>query len=133
MDIAPLELEGLRVTIDRLRYQRLSPEQSPDRPHSFIYRISIHNDSPVTVTIKGRKWVVTHDDGTQLVVEGDGVVGETPSILPQEKFSYESRHIIGTQTAEAEGAYLGLDETGRRVFTRIPRFKLVGPGLPDLG
>ena len=133
MDIAPVELAGLRVTIDRLRYQRLSPEQSPDRQHSFIYRISIHNDSPVAVIIKGRKWVVTHDDGTQLVVEGDGVVGETPRITPRERFTYESRHIIGTQTATAEGAYLGLDEGGRRVFTRIPSFKLVVPGLPDLG
>ena len=127
MNNAPVELDGLRVTLDQLVYQRLTPEQSPDQPHSFIYHLTIHNDSEVTVTIKGRKWVVTHDDGTQLTVEGDGVVGEFPEIPPGEKFSYHSRHVIRTQTAVAEGAYLGVDENGRRVFTRIPKFKLVSP------
>ncbi|MSU85832.1 MAG: ApaG domain, partial [Pedosphaera sp.] len=71
-----IELPGLKVTVDRLLYQRLRADQS-DKPHSFIYFISIHNDSPVPVTIRGRKWVVTHEDETVLVVEGDGVVGET--------------------------------------------------------
>ena len=127
MDNAPVELDGLRVTLDQLTYQRLRPEQSPDKPHSFIYHLSIHNGSDVAVTIKGRKWVVSHDDGTRLVVEGDGVVGEFPEIPPGGKFSYHSRHVIGTRTATAEGAYLGLDENGRRVVVRIPRFKLVAP------
>ena len=118
-----LELPGLRVTVDRLLYQLLRPDQS-DKPHSFIYFITIHNDSEVGVTIKGRKWVVTHSDGTMLVVEGDGVVGETPLIEPGEKFSYNSRHVIETPWAVAEGAYLGMDSLGRRVLTRIPRFKM---------
>ena len=125
--VAPVELEGLRVTIDRLVYQRLSDMDSPDRPHSFVYFISIRNDSPLAVTIKGRKWVVRHDDGTSLVVEGDGVVGEFPTVGSGESYSYNSRHIIVTRTALAEGAYLGLDETGRRVVVRIPRFGMVVP------
>jgi ApaG protein len=125
--VAPIELEGLRVTIDRLVYRRVPEDESPDRPHSFIYFISIRNDSPVAVTIKGRKWVVRHDDGTSLVLEGDGVVGEFPTVSPGERYSYNSRHIIHTRTATAEGAYLGLDETGRRVVVRIPRFGMVVP------
>ncbi|MEN9600461.1 MAG: hypothetical protein RIS56_67, partial [Verrucomicrobiota bacterium] len=48
-----IELPGLKVTVDRLLYQRLRADQS-DKPHSFIYFISIHNDSPVPVTIRGR-------------------------------------------------------------------------------
>ncbi len=127
VNVLPVELAGLRVTLDQLHYQRLRPEQSPGRPHSFIYYLSIHNDSDVSVTIRGRKWVVTHGDGTQLTVEGDGVVGETPVIPPGEKFSYNSRHVIGTRTAVAEGAYLGLDALGRRVIVRIPKFRLVVP------
>ena len=129
---APVELEGLRVTVDRLVYQRLPMPTSPDRPHSFVYFLSIRNDSAVTVTIKGRKWVVRHDDGTSLVVEGDGVVGEFPVIAPGEHFSYNSRHVISTRTAIAEGAYLGVDETGRRIVVRIPRFDLVVPDSEDL-
>ena len=124
---APVELAGLRVTIDKLVYRRL-PVSSGDRPHSFVYFISIHNDSDVAVTIKGRKWVVTHSDGQVLVVEGDGVVGQSPTIPPSGKFTYNSQHLISTPSATAEGAYLGVDENERPVITRIPRFQMVVPG-----
>jgi ApaG protein len=123
-----MELPGLKVTVDRLLYQRLKPDQS-DKPHSFIYFISIHNNSPVAVTIRGRKWVVTNDDGSTIVVEGDGVVGETPTIQPGAKFSYNSRHIIAADSAVAEGAYLGVDDIGRCVVLRIPKFRMEVPGV----
>jgi len=122
----PVELAGLRVTLDRLMYQRLPPEQGAN-PHSFIYYISIYNGSDVVVTIMGRKWVVTSDDGEVLVLEGDGVVGKTPTIPPGGKFTYNSWHLISTMGAVAEGAYLGVDPTGRRVVTRIPKFAMQVP------
>lgn len=119
-----VELDGLRVTVDKLVYRQLL---ASDKPHSFVYFITIHNDSDVAVTIRGRKWVVVHDDGTTLVVEGDGVVGQTPTIAPGGRFSYNSQHLIGSSGATAEGAYLGMDENGRRVVTRIPRFRMAVP------
>ena len=69
-----LELPGLRVTLDRLVYAPELPSP-PTQPHSFVYFISIHNDSDRAVTIKGRKWVVTNAHDEVTVVEGDGVVG----------------------------------------------------------
>jgi ApaG protein len=120
----PVELAGLRVTVDRLIYRHLPVA---DKPHSFVYFISIHNDTDVTVTIQRRKWIVTADDGTQLVFLGDGVVGQTPVLRPGEKFTYNSQHLIGTPSAVAEGAYCGFDETGRQVVTRIPKFRMVVP------
>lgn len=122
----PEELAGLRVTLDRLLYRRLPPEQGPN-PHAFIYYISIFNGSDVAVTIKGRKWVVTGDDGNVRVLEGDGVVGKTPTIPPGGKFTYNSQHLINTPAAVAEGAYLGVDSMGRRVITRIPKFAMTVP------
>ena len=69
-----VELEGLSVVVDRVIYQSdmVTPE---DRPHCFAYFITIRNNSDITVTIKGRKWVVNEADGNKTVVEGDGVVG----------------------------------------------------------
>ncbi|HAM70919.1 MAG TPA: ApaG domain [Verrucomicrobiales bacterium] len=122
----PQELPGLRVTLDRLVY-RHAPEASPDRPHCFVYFISIHNQSDQTLTIKGRKWVVAHDDGTTTVVEGDGVVGQTPCLDPGEKFSYNSQHCIETPRATAEGSYLGVTASGQRVVVRIPCFEMIVP------
>lgn len=122
-----LELPGLRVTLDRLVYAPELPAP-PDRPHSFVYFISIHNGSDRTVTIKGRKWVVTNSRGEVTAIEGDGVVGEFPVLRPGEKFSYNSRHVLDTPRAIAEGSYLGVDEQGVRVVVRIPTFEMVVPG-----
>lgn len=122
-----LELPGLRVTVDRVLHYP-DADVPPDRPYCFVYFITIHNDSDVTVTIKGRKWVVTNELGEVTAVEGDGVVGKFPEIPPGEHFTYNSFHVNSTRTATAEGSYIGMDERGRRVLTRIPKFKMVVSG-----
>ena len=119
------ELTGLRVTVDRVEYMP-HLDAPPERPHPFVYFLTIHNDSAVTVTIKGRKWVVTDEDGQSVVVEGDGVVGQSPCLEPGERFSYNSYHTIGTDSA-AMGAFFGVTEAGDFVFTRIPRFEMHAP------
>ncbi len=121
-----LELPGLSVTLDRLVYAPELPAP-PDKPHSFVYFISIHNGSDRTITIKGRKWVVTNSRDEVTAIEGDGVVGEFPVLRPGEKFSYNSRHILDTPRAIAQGSYLGVDESGVRVVVRIPTFEMVVP------
>jgi ApaG protein len=122
-----LELPGLRVTVDRVIHHR-DAQTPPDRPHCFAYFITIHNDSDVAVTIKGRKWVVKNARGEITAVEGDGVVGQFPKIVPGESFSYNSFHLNDTTTAVAEGSYIGIDERGRKVLTRIPKFKMDARG-----
>jgi ApaG protein len=122
-----LELPGLSVTLDRLVYRDVSGE-SPDRPHSFVYFLTIHNGSEQTVTIRGRKWVVVLDDGTTTVVEGEGVVGQTPTLEPGAEFSYNSHHLIDTPRATVEGSYLCVTPSGERVLVRIPCFELRVPG-----
>lgn len=120
------ELPGLRVTVDAVMHRTDLPAP-PERPHSFVYFISIHNDTETPITIKGRKWVVTNDRGEVTAVEGDGVVGQFPTIQPGAKFTYNSRHLLDLGTAVAEGSYLGTDADGRGVLVRIPKFKMTVP------
>ncbi|MBI2515566.1 MAG: ApaG domain [Opitutae bacterium] len=125
---ASLELPGLRVELDKLVYRHGGSDLPPDRPHAFIYYLTIHNDSDRTVLLLGRKWVVEHADGTQLVIEGDKIVGETPRLAPGEHFSYNSYHVTACE-ARAHGSFHGLDEEGRRIFVRIPLFAMeIPPG-----
>ncbi|MEQ1858558.1 MAG: ApaG domain [Chthoniobacteraceae bacterium] len=119
------ELDGLRATIDRVVHVP-HLDAPPERPHPFVYFITIHNDSYDAVTIRGRKWVVTDVNEERLVVEGDGVVGQFPRIEPGEHFSYNSYHTIGADSV-AEGAFFGVTDGGERVFTRIPAFELTAP------
>jgi ApaG protein len=119
------ELKGLWVSVDLVEYSR-GVQTTPERPHAFAYFITIHNDSPVAVIIKGRKWVVTSASGETLIVEGDGVVGQFPRLAPGTQFHYNSFHLVDSNS-RAEGSYLGQDETGQRIFVRIPPFQLVIP------
>lgn len=121
-----LEPAGLRVTLDRLLFEP-DVETPEDRPYCFVYYISIHNDTDEPVTIKGRKWVVTNSRGEVTAVEGDGVVGEHPTIWPGDKFSYNSYHLLDTKVAVAEGSYIGTDAKGRKILVRIPTFKMRVP------
>lgn len=120
------ELAGLRATVDRVVHMPHLDAPS-DRPHPYVYFITIHNGSDQAVTIKGRKWVVTDAEGNRLVVEGDGVVGQTPRLEPGENFTYNSYHVISSDSV-AEGAFFGLTDEGEAVFTRIPSFAMKIPG-----
>jgi ApaG protein len=116
------EGKGLWVSVDRVEYV-VGASGPPDRPHQFVYFVTIHNDSPRAVTIVGRKWVVTNAQGHRLVIEGDGVVGQFPRLAPGEQFHYNSYHLVDSDS-EAEGAYLGKDEQGKGLVVRIPSFRL---------
>ena len=119
------ELEGLRVTVDEVKFMP-QLQASEDRPFPFVYFITIHNDSEETVTIKGRKWVVRDVRGETLVVEGDGVVGKFQRLETGEHFSYNSYHTIGADSV-AEGAFIGVTEEGVPVLVRIPPFEMKAP------
>lgn len=124
---SPLELPGLRVVLDRLVYRYGGANLPPDQPHAFIYYLTIHNGSDRTVTLLGRKWLIEHDDGSRVVVEGDKIVGETPRLEPGGRFSYNSYHVCGCG-GRARGSFHGVDESGQPIFVRIPEFELVLPG-----
>jgi len=119
------EFDGLRVRVDDVIYMP-SLDAPAEKPHPFVYFISIHNDSPQPVTIRGRKWVVREDEGETTVVEGDGIVGQTPVIEPGGHFSYNSYHVIAGG-ATATGAFFGETGAGEWFFTRIPEFRLEVP------
>jgi ApaG protein len=123
------ELNGLSVTVDRVAFMP-HLDAPPDKPFPFAYFITIHNDSTETVTVRGRKWVVSDTTGETIVVEGDGVVGKTPRLEPGQKFSYNSYHVIASDSV-AEGAFIGITEDGQPVVVRIPRFEMQSPESDD--
>lgn len=117
------ELAGLTATLDKLCYHHGGASLPEDKPHAFVYFITIRNSSDRTVTLLGRKWVVVHADGSRLVIEGDKIVGETPRLAPGEQFSYNSYHVAG-QDSSAYGSFHGVDELGGRVHVLLPGFAM---------
>ena len=119
------EMKEIVVKVDQVVYMP-SLEAPEEKPHPFVYFITIENDSDETVQIEGRKWVVREGDEC-VVVEGEGVVGQKPELLPGEQFSYNSYHVVA-RDAQVEGAFFGRTHSGERFLTRIPAFRLSLPG-----
>jgi len=123
------ELPGLTARLDNLYYHHGGASLPQDKPHAFVYFITIRNASDRAVTLLGRKWVIEHSDGTHLVVEGDKIVGETPRLSPGEHFSYNSYHVTGCDAC-AHGSFHGVDESGRKIHVLLPAFELKIPDRP---
>lgn len=118
------------MTIDKLVHH-CDPNFPPETPHAFVYFLTISNVSQQTVKLLARKWIIRHPDGNTEVIQGDGIVGQTPTIPPGEKFSYNSYHLTG-QAVVAEGAFHGETQEGQRIFVRIPPFEMTPPPSSNL-
>ena len=120
------EVPGLTARLDRLHYHHGGASRSADKPHVFVYFITIQNGSDRVITLLGRKWVLQQSDGIGVVIEGDKIVGETPRLCPGEQFSYNSYHVTGTN-ARVVGGFHGVDDLGHPVHVLLPPFDLIVP------
>jgi len=120
------EIPGLSASLDKITYHHGGASLPMEKPHAFVYFVTIHNSSEHTITLLGRKWVLEHADGSHLVIEGDKIIGETPRLAPGERFSYNSYHVTGCE-ARATGSFHGVDETGRKIHVVLPPFDLKIP------
>jgi ApaG protein len=120
------ELPGLTARLDRLCHHDGGCSLPADKPHTFVYFITIHNASDRLVTLLGRKWVIENEDGSRVVIEGDKIVGETPRLEPGEEFTYNSYHVSGGD-AVAQGSFHGIDEYGEKVHVVLPPFAMRVP------
>ena len=121
-----LHLDNLTVTVDQVIF---TPHVSdpPERPYGFVYFITIENNTPFTVQLLARKWIVREKNGEVTVVEGEGIVGEKPILETGESFQYNSCHVIGTE-AKVEGSFFGVVEGKSKPFiANILPFELIPP------
>ena len=100
----------------------------------FAYRIVITNHGTLPAKLLRRHWVVTDATGQVREVEGEGVVGQQPTILPGQYHEYVSWIQLATPIGTMEGDFTmessSIDDLGRTEFkAEIPRFTHVAPEL----
>ena len=97
----------------------------------FSYRIRITNESPRPIQLLARKWEVIDAAGDRRLVEGEGVVGQQPQILPGQSYEYTSWVQLETPIGAMRGSYVMADHDRRgraRFFeVTVPRFMHVAP------
>lgn len=119
------EAGGLRVVV-RPEYL---PEHSDTDALRFVfgYHIHIENRGAEPATLISRHWIIVDGDGDRHEVEGEGVVGHQPRLLPGESFEYASYCPLETRWGTMEGVYHMRLDDGSMFEARIARFFLVAP------
>lgn len=107
------------------------PEQSePARGRWFwAYHIRIENESERTIQLLTRHWVITDGRGARHSVEGEGVIGEQPTIMPGASYDYVSGCPLATPTGAMQGNYHVVTADGEGFDVTIPRFALLAPAV----
>jgi len=94
---------------------------------AFAYTIHITNRGAEVITLRNRHWIITHGDGSEEEVIGEGVIGETPELEPGAQYSYTSGALIPTPVGSMKGSYGFVKRNGERFRAEIPEFALHAP------
>ena len=96
--------------------------------YSFSYTISISNQSKNSVQLKSRHWRIFDSLNTDIIIDGEGVIGEKPIIKPGDSHEYSSVCLIKSTVGAMRGFYNMIDiNTGKKFRAYIPTFKLNSP------
>jgi ApaG protein len=118
--------QGVKVTVETTYLPEYS---SPGQMHYvFTYQISIENGSNFTIQLLRRHWYI-HDANTKLKeVEGEGVVGQQPTLEPGQRHTYTSGCNLKSGLGKMHGTFLMqrvMD--GKKFKVAIPEFTMVVP------
>jgi ApaG protein len=105
------------------------PEQSRIEAGKWfwVYHVRIENDRDDTIQLLTRHWRITDARGVVSLVDGEGVVGETPVLAPRETHDYVSGCPLTTPHGSMEGHYTFRDGEGGLFDVAIPFFPLAAP------
>jgi ApaG protein len=106
----------------------LDEHSQPDQKRfAFAYTITIENKSDIPAQLISRHWVITDANEVVQEVNGMGVVGQQPRILPGESYTYSSGAVLETQAGTMEGSYQMQTDNGNQFNVPIPAFSLTRP------
>lgn len=94
--------------------------------YAFSYSIEIANQSNEIVQLISRFWNIKDSLNYPVIVQGEGVIGEKPILMPGQKHSYTSGCLLNSPIGAMEGHYNLLSfDTQEEFKVPIPLFKLI--------
>lgn len=116
---------SIRVSVEPIFLEEQS--SPPDDHYVWAYQVKIENDGEETVQLVNRYWRITDAQGRMQEVQGEGVVGEQPTLKPGQAFEYTSGTPLGTPSGIMMGSYEMETTGGERFDIDIPAFSLDSP------
>lgn len=96
--------------------------------YAFAYTVTIENQSKDTVQLTSRYWKIKDSLKPTEIVEGDGVIGQKPVLLPGKTHSYSSGCLLDSPFGSMKGYYNMVNFTTTHKFkVAIPLFNLCAP------
>ncbi len=93
--------------------------------YAFSYNITIENQGKHPVQLTSRYWEIKDSLNIPEIVQGEGVVGQQPVLLPGQQHSYTSGCILSSPHGSMRGHYNMVNLTTERKFSvPIPLFNL---------
>ena len=116
---------GIKVTVTPYF---LDDQSSPLEGHYvWAYQVNIINHSSNTMKLNDRNWIIIDANGKIINVQGEGVVGEFPTLKPGESFQYTSGTPLKTTNGIMQGFYTMSQNDGKKLKIDIPAFSLDSP------
>ncbi|MBH2003424.1 MAG: Co2+/Mg2+ efflux protein ApaG [Sphingobacteriia bacterium] len=118
--------EGIEITVETFYQADYSNPLKGE--FMFAYRITIENHNKFTVKLLRRHWFIFDSNAENREVEGEGVVGVQPVLLPGENYQYVSGCNLKTEMGKMHGSYQMENENTKQLFSvNIPSFDLIAP------
>ena len=118
--------KGVQVSVETYYQPDYSNPVSSE--YMFAYRILIENQNDFTIQVLRREWNIFDSNGEYREVQGEGVVGQQPVILPGKSFQYVSGCNLRTEMGKMFGKYVVENtETKEEFFVNIPPFDMIVP------
>lgn len=96
--------------------------------YNFGYYITIENKSLETVQLTERFWRIFDSLNDTEYVQGEGVVGQTPVLEPNDTYTYKSFCLLSSQKGAMNGYFTMLNTQSMESFrVTIPTFQLSTP------
>lgn len=98
----------------------------------YAYFVTIENNSSQTVKLTDRYWKIFDSLNKTEVVAGEGVVGQTPILKPNDTYSYSSGCFLESTMGAMKGFYMMENVNTLATFkVLIPTFQLSTPILSN--
>ncbi len=119
--------EGIRVLV---RPSFSLPYSEPeDGRFVFTYLVKMENQSDEVAQLLFRHWHIHDSQGEDSELEGEGVLGEQPSLAPGKSHVYESFCVLQSPVGFMEGYYTFVRPNGEKFRVNVPRFDLRAPWI----
>ena len=118
--------EGVKVTVESFYQPDYSNPMNAE--FMFAYRVTIENHNAFAVQLLCRHWTIFDSNASRREVDGDGVVGIQPKIIPGDRYQYISGCNLKTEMGKMHGTYTMLNlEKNREFLVNIPVFHMTVP------